>query len=318
MKISVIIPIYKVENYLRQCVNSVLAQSYKDIEIILVDDGSPDGCPAICDEYGLKDSRIKVIHKPNGGLSDARNFGIEAATGDYLMFLDSDDWWDDIDAVKKVVDRLSETDADVCIIGMKKYFQLQDRYSDERTPLCDEASALSQAHALNKYMNKNIFVACACDKALRRSFVESDKQRFVKGQLSEDIEWCCKILKKNPRITTLPISFYVYRQQVSTSISSNVSKRHIENILDIISRYTTKDATEPMLHYLANQYVLLMTTMTRLPKLQQAELDSCLHSYWWLLNKNWYPYVKKVSYIKFLGFRFTKKLLGIYYNRKNL
>lgn len=90
--ISVIIPIYKVEEYLDQCVSSVINQTYTDLEVILVDDGSPDQCPKMCDEWATKDSRIKVIHKKNGGLSDARNAGLEVATGEYIAFLDSDDY----------------------------------------------------------------------------------------------------------------------------------------------------------------------------------------------------------------------------------
>ena len=92
--LSVIVPVYKVEAYLRDCVDSILAQTYQNLEIILVDDGSPDNCGAICDEYAAKDSRIRVIHKPNGGPSDARNIGIELAKGEYLTFVDSDDWID--------------------------------------------------------------------------------------------------------------------------------------------------------------------------------------------------------------------------------
>ena len=95
MKISFIIPIYKVEQYLEQCVNSVLNQTYKDIEVILVDDGSPDNCPKMCDEFATIDNRIKVVHKPNGGLSDARNAGLKVAIGDYVIFMDSDDFWTD-------------------------------------------------------------------------------------------------------------------------------------------------------------------------------------------------------------------------------
>lgn len=91
-KISVIIPVYKVEKYLRKCIDSIINQTFTDIEIVLVDDGSPDTCPAICDEYGKKDSRIKVIHKKNGGLSDARNTGMRIAEGEYFLFVDSDDW----------------------------------------------------------------------------------------------------------------------------------------------------------------------------------------------------------------------------------
>lgn len=92
--VSVIVPVYKVERYLSRCVDSILQQSYSNLEVILVDDGSPDSCGMICDEYQKNDRRIRVIHKSNGGLSDARNYGIEAAQGKYLAFVDSDDWLD--------------------------------------------------------------------------------------------------------------------------------------------------------------------------------------------------------------------------------
>ena len=88
---SIILPIYKVEKYLHQCVDSILGQTYKNFELILVDDGSPDRCPQICDDYASKDARVKVIHKENGGLSDARNNGLLHAIGDYVFFIDSDD-----------------------------------------------------------------------------------------------------------------------------------------------------------------------------------------------------------------------------------
>ena len=94
-KISVIVPIYKVENYLNRCVESIRKQTYRNLEIILVDDGSPDACGEMCDRYAQEDSRIRVIHKENGGLSDARNAGIEVAAGEYIAFIDSDDWIDD-------------------------------------------------------------------------------------------------------------------------------------------------------------------------------------------------------------------------------
>ena len=90
--ISVIVPVYKVDQYLNRCVESIVNQTYKNLEIILVDDGSPDDCPTICDTWAKKNSRIKVIHKTNGGLSDARNAGLETATGQYIAFVDSDDW----------------------------------------------------------------------------------------------------------------------------------------------------------------------------------------------------------------------------------
>ena len=91
MKISIIVPVYKVEKYIDKCIKSIIDQTYENIELILVDDGSPDNCGKICDEYAAKDSRIKVIHKENGGLSSARNIGIENSIGDYIMFFDSDE-----------------------------------------------------------------------------------------------------------------------------------------------------------------------------------------------------------------------------------
>ena len=92
VKVSVIIPVYKVESFLDYCVKSVVNQTYKKLEIILVDDGSPDNCPQICDEWALRDSRIRTVHRVNGGLSCARNTGLSVATGDFIVFLDSDDW----------------------------------------------------------------------------------------------------------------------------------------------------------------------------------------------------------------------------------
>ena len=92
--LSVIIPIYNVELYLNRCMESIVNQTYKNLEIIMVDDGSPDNCPELCEEWGKRDSRIKVIHKKNGGLSDARNMGLSVATGEYIAFVDSDDFVD--------------------------------------------------------------------------------------------------------------------------------------------------------------------------------------------------------------------------------
>lgn len=316
MKFSIIIPIYKVEQYLRQCIDSVLAQTYTNFEIILVDDGSPDGCPAICDEYANKDSRIKVIHKPNGGLSDARNAGLEVAKGEYVMFLDSDDWWDDKDSLCKIAVSIKASGADITIIGMKKYFSQEHRIGDVRTPKkCDKANS-TLSHAQEQYMRSNIFVACAWDKVVRRTLIEKDNQRFVKHQLSEDIEWCCKLLLKNPQIDVLEEAFYVYRQQVATSITANVGVNNIKSILDVINRYAQKNGPEPLLHFIANQYVLLITNFMRLTKDDQRTLEAEVKRLWWLIHYNWYPYTRLVSKVKFLGYNITKNLLRFYYNQK--
>lgn len=112
--ISIIVPVYMVEQYLNRCVNSIINQTYGNLEILLVDDGSLDDCPSMCDIWAKKDERIKVIHKKNGGLSDARNKGIDEATGEYLLFVDSDDYLEE-DACEKLLCTMKKTDADFVV-----------------------------------------------------------------------------------------------------------------------------------------------------------------------------------------------------------
>jgi len=116
MKLSIIVPIYKVEKYLRRCIDSILVQTFVDYELILVDDGSPDGCPAICDEYASRDHRIRVVHKENGGLSSARNAGLDIAQGEYIGFVDSDDYIRP-DMYEILIHKAAETGAEITAIG---------------------------------------------------------------------------------------------------------------------------------------------------------------------------------------------------------
>ena len=118
--ISIIIPVYKVEPYLRKCLDSVVQQTYRNLEIILVDDGSPDSCGAICDEYATKDERITVIHQENKGLSAARNAGLDIATGDYIQFVDSDDWIEP-DALATVLSIAEDHHVDIVCFGFNKH-----------------------------------------------------------------------------------------------------------------------------------------------------------------------------------------------------
>ena len=113
-KISVIVPVYKVEKFLDRCVESIVGQTYENLEIILVDDGSPDNCPSMCDKWAEKDSRIKVIHKENGGVSSARNAALDAATGDFIGFVDSDDWIEP-DMYESLMMRIDETGKDIAV-----------------------------------------------------------------------------------------------------------------------------------------------------------------------------------------------------------
>ena len=314
MKFSIIIPCYKVELYLHQCVDSVLGQTFEDYEVILVDDGSPDDTPAICDEYGEKYSKVKVIHKPNGGLSDARNAGLEVAQGEYVMFLDSDDWWDDKNALRKIEGSHNESGADIIIFGMKKYFSQENRYGDERLPqkYDNGDSTSSNEQLIQQYMRSNTFVGCACDKVVRRSLIETNQLRFVVGQLSEDIEWCAKLLLLNPKVDVVSESIYVYRQGNPASITKNVSIKHTTDVVDILEKYAVYDNV-CLRNYLANQYVLIVYESKKKKKSENPVFFERLKKLWWLAAYDWYPYVRPVSKFSFLGFAVIRKLLLWYH-----
>lgn len=312
---SIIIPVYKVEKYLNQCVDSVLSQTFKDYEIILVDDGSPDNSPLMCDEYSDSNSNVKVIHKSNGGLSSARNEGLNIAKGKYVIFLDSDDYWDDCYCLEKLNNELKNEEIDIIIFGMKKYYQTDNKFGGERIPKALDKDVSSNDKTVHILMQNNEYMACAWDKVIKRSLIEKSSLRFVVGQFSEDIELCAKLLLLNPVIKTVPECFYVYRKQNSNSITNNIGRRNLENICDIVTRYADigKEINNvALLNYTANQYLLWMTVSNLVPKSEIKDLLSIMKSKWFLISYHLYPYVDKAYKFKFLGFGIVRKLLGMY------
>ena len=128
-EVSVIIPVYKVEKYIHKCIDSVLNQTFRDIQVILVDDGSPDNCGHICDEYSKADKRVSVVHKENGGLSDARNAGMKYAEGNYILFVDSDDYIEH-DMIEYMYSRIKDSDADMATCGIYEVYS--DRIEEQK------------------------------------------------------------------------------------------------------------------------------------------------------------------------------------------
>lgn len=229
---SIIIPVYKVEKYLEQCVNSVLNQTYKNFEIILVDDGSPDKCPQICDEYAKNDSRIKVIHKKNGGSSDARNIGTIHASGEYILFIDGDDFWKSNDVLHQINERIKLTNPDVLNFLYEKYYDDQELHIpyqiyDESLPLGINVK-LDQLDYLTK---KLIYIASPCNKAIRTSLVRENN--FIKGVLSEDIEWCARLMLNANSLDFLNEVLYCYRQH-SSSKTKNCSQQSCVDLKNAI------------------------------------------------------------------------------------
>ena len=312
---SIIIPVYKVEQYLVQCVQSVLCQTFKNFELILVDDGSPDKCPQLCDDIESHNARVRTIHIKNGGLSLARNVGLMAAKGSYVIFLDSDDFWCNQTALEKIFERLKDEEADILIFGKQKYYQNIVKYSDICIPKCD--NSLPYEQKIYKLMEQNIYVACAWDKVVRRQFVIANNIAFINGQMSEDIEYCAKLLLCKPKITIFNELVYVYRQQNPNSITSNVGRKNLEHISTVIEKYT-KIATEKnnrnmvLLNYIAVEYILWITASNDVKKENIRDLLNNMKEYWYLTNYALYPYVRIVKKIRWLGFDVIRELLKIY------
>lgn len=239
--ISVIIPVYNVEKYIRQCVDSVLEQSYKDFELILVDDGSPDNCPRICDEYARKDSRVHVIHQMNSGVSAARNKGIEHAKGEWISFIDSDDWVD-IDYLEKF--ELDKDDADLIIQGLEYYDNRNGQYF-KQIKVADCILSGTDSKKLvadNNVLGSGYPVA----KAYRKFIIDKGVRFDTSISYHEDHIFVLNILAVASKIRLSDSVAYKYRYfHTNSSLSS---KRHpwqnlniaSEGMIDVISRIHDK------------------------------------------------------------------------------
>lgn len=230
--VSVIVPIYNVEEYLSRCIDSIVKQTYTNLEIILVDDGSPDNCPKICDEFADKDARIKVIHKKNGGLSDARNAGLEICTGEYISFIDSDDWVHQ-DFIKILYDVVCENDADIaeCAVsyvdesnhilrkrGISKEYLICDNIEAIRLLICEDGVYQTVWNKL--YSRKSI-----------------GELKFPFGKLNEDEFWTYKVFDKTKKIAVVNTPLYNYFQRDSSIMGNVYSIRRIDGLEAVVERW---------------------------------------------------------------------------------
>lgn len=233
-KISVIVPVYKVEQYLDKCVQSIVDQTYKNLEIILVDDGSPDKCPAMCDEWAKKDSRIKVIHKENGGVSSARNAGIDSATGEFVAFVDSDDYLAPT-MYEKLIDAIKKEDCDISMCGFIYLYE-----DGLEKPIHEINAKKVTGGNIVKYLLAN-----TCEE--KQNYIETyglmgnvwrilikkeiiGKIRFEKLKIAEDMLFLLKIINKNTKITAIDDALYYYLQRTS-------SVMHVFNKEKVAQRY---------------------------------------------------------------------------------
>lgn len=256
LKLSIIVPVYNVAAYLPKCIDSLLAQDLpsEEYEIILVDDGSPDGCSAMCDEYAIQHKNISVIHRPNGGLSAARNSGIAAARGEYVQFVDSDDYLEH-NVLRALVNKMDNEKLDVLRFN---YQNVNERYEvfepnkvrkpfiDFREDICDGLTFLAE----------RLGTACyACQFMMKRSLLENCL--FKEGIYFEDVEWTPRILLKAERVSSVNTIVYNYLYRVG-SITRGADEEKMKKRLE--DRFSLIDSLQQQASNLADKRWFAGTT----------------------------------------------------------
>ena len=237
MKLSIIIPVYRVEDTLDRCVGNVLKQDYDDMEIILVDDGSPDGCPQKCDDWAGKDSRIRVIHKSNGGLSDARNAGLDIVQGDYITFVDSDDF-----ICLSTYGPLMHTLSKRPDIDILEYPVIVNYRSPKQHKLDFTEDTVYDNISDYWYKGQAYLHSYACNKIFRASLFE--EIRYPKDIVFEDIHILPKLLKKANTIMTTGKGLYYYCQNpsgITATADGNALRMLLQPHIEIIKESKLRD-----------------------------------------------------------------------------
>ena len=248
--VSIVVPIYKVEKYLCDCLDSILSQTYKELQILLIDDGSPDGSGAICDEYALKDDRIVVIHSRNGGLSAARNRGLSLCEGEYILFLDSDDWLEK-DAVEVLFKNAEKKQLDILLYDAISF--------DEYNPRPDDTE-------VNKYIRKHAYPSLCTGAELffemlsydeyrspvqycfyRKSFISEHAMSFHEGILHEDEEFNFFALLNAQRVGHINDVLYHHRFRTDSIMGTKITKRNVDSCYEIVLKAINKSD-----HYLSD------------------------------------------------------------------
>lgn len=228
--ISIIVPVYKVEQFLVNCIDSILAQTYRNIEIVLVDDGSPDTCGEICDEYTRLDSRVQVLHKENGGLSDARNAGLKVANGEYVTFIDSDDVVD-TQFVERLYESIKRNNADIAIC---EYVHVEEDYGEIPSIIIPQIneSIYSNDDMLTKlyHHEEHGLEFVAWGKLYRKTLFDNNDIKYPVGKIHEDLFTTYKLVYYSNKITYLRENLYCYRNRQGSIMNEGFNIKSLDKV----------------------------------------------------------------------------------------
>ena len=293
IKISVIVPIYKVEKYLRRCIDSIINQTFKNIEIILVNDGSPDNCPKICEEYKNKDNRIIIINQENQGLSAARNSGIRIARGQYLVFIDSDDYIEE-DMIEYLYEGIVKYDVDISCCG---YVAVYDNGIKEKITVPSEDTIYKKEEALNILLLNGYIDVVAWNKLYKKELFNNIL--YPTGKLYEDMLTTYKLISVSDKILLRPKEKYFYCKRNDSIGGNQFSNKTLELLkaCDEVYNYVAKEyKTTPILEIARVQwYVVVWNKM-----ILSNEFD-----------KNLLSKIRKMIYKNIFNIVFSKELNNV-------
>lgn len=321
--VSVVIPVYRVERYLAQCVESVLNQSFRDLEVILVDDGSPDNCPQIADDFAARDSRVQVVHQANQGLSGARNSGLRRATGRLVVFLDSDDFWDGKDCLARCIEAFDERpNLDVLFFDALRYYEATgERVFGDVAWDRDRVAGASESEVLRYMVEIGDARPSACTKVIRRQFLLDNGLHFKPGVFSEDVEWFLRLITHPATYDYLPLAFYMYRKNRAGSITNTIGAPNVGDVLD-----TVVTAARHMLHsdapqafkrdylsYCCYQYTIALAFYPGLSRADREAVRPRLGEARYLLAYDGYRNSKSIArLVRIIGLEATARVLNTY------
>ncbi|MFZ7267078.1 glycosyltransferase family 2 protein, partial [Avibacterium avium] len=221
---SIIVPVYNVERYLNECLDSIISQSFTNYELLIIDDGSTDKSGHICDTYSIY-KNVKVFHKDNGGSSTARNYGIKKAIGEYILFIDSDDFWNDKFFLEKVNAKIEQFNPDLVIFGYEKLYE--DGTTRKYIPRMNE----DRTYDIVSVLKKDDFKICAWDKIVKRELIINNDMIFHQGVIGEDMEWCAKLYSFANKAFIFKNCPYMYRQRPG-SITKVISEKNVTDVMN--------------------------------------------------------------------------------------
>lgn len=301
MKFSIILPCYNVEKYIRACIDSILQQTYKDFEVILVDDGARDSTPQICDEYAEKDTRVRTIHKPNGGQADARNIGLEAAQGDYICYVDSDDFLANDNVLQLLADK-TDGNPDIVHYKFQEWFESDGHIAPCRFDYRIPTKGRSVADIYCDLIDKDAYYNSAWSKIIRRGLLMENEIRFEKGIVGEDNEWYYHVVMAAKSLALVDEPLYIYRRRQGSTTTA-ITRKNLVDQLHVLDKQTkaTDSRTSVVRSSLAKQYCSALIIYAGLKDVSDL-----------------YPELKRKSHMlrysrnkRVIVFRRMKRLLGI-------